>query len=812
MSGVKIEAPEGNQKKSITYSRMSTAARINPQSLIYDVYRCPASLEEAEMHRRATTFAVPVPDSDKICPCCKHVAEVKEFSLFGNTNTVSDVCPTVGVYFYFLGFSIFLQFLIFCFNSIVLLVQNPQFRECFLTNCPEDTEAMVDLYQNSGTTRILTCVCLGLMITLRHGFYYFVRDIYKEAGQTRVSADDFSILLHVPEYKTEVQIKEDLDKVFLKRNINCSILNINKIYDLRKYIELINTVTERDQTLRRMKHVGTDNTIPYRKCMDAKGFAVESLELLINRLQTLEGEVQNFANLAFVTFKSNYECMTIRMLLKKKFVFKRTRAREYWAEEADEPENYLWENFGTKIDKKVSMRLLALFSTLICWAVTFTILTLFKYGVGRIDGLKNLPPILVNFGCYIIITVMHIIVGNVMGFFTKKEQFIRLSDQLTSSAWKGFLVAFVNTAISIVVSSWVNSGKGMVEAIWKGGGMAPTTMLVMTFDVIYNNFMALFNFDFVKGLFVRRAITLTAQKEGKSNKIMQIDLNKAYENSEFGVSGHYTTIFYVLSMVFFYQQVVPYAPVIGIGTLIIKYIVTRYLLFYRSLKPKNFSFDFTQHMFLMLDFCFLIYGSSTAFFQAVFQAYAGWYKTIIVAMGLVNFLYGVISLYTSTGQTETLGQELRFEEQYQKLESDYDRVNPITSSKALQKWLASIDLNKADPKTLRAVRLSMAVKPNASKFGPVTGNRVQVESKFAAKPKPALPGNINKKLDYDMREKSDEQEGTMRGAAVAARTVKSSQAPDKNPLSMQKSKSAIQSENDLGETKVLNNDFYYSSV
>ena len=810
MSGVKIEAPEGNQKKSVNYSRMSTAARINPQSLIYDVYRCPASLEEAEMHCRATSFATPVMDSDKVCPCCKQISEVKQFSLFGNTNRISEVCPTVAVYFYFVLFAIFVQFLVFMFNSIVLLVSNPQFRKCYLTNCPNNTTYMLVLYHDSSAIRILACVCLGLMIALRHIFYYFVREKYKDACQLRVSADDFSLLLHVPEYRTEGQIQEDLEAMFQKMNINCSIMNVNKVYDLRKYIELLGLVSEKDQALRRMKHAGNENTIAYRKCLDAKGFAVESLELLINRLQTLEGEVQHFANLAFVTFKSNYECMTIRMLLKKSFTLKRAKPRNYWAEEADEPENYLWQNFGTKIDQKMYMRVLTAIASLFCWAVTFTILTLFKYGVGTSVALSKIPPIVVNFGCYLIITAMHIIFGQIMGMLTQRERFERLSDELTSGAWKGFMVAFINTAISILVSSWIGNDRDMLESVWKGGGMAPTTMLVMTFDVVYNNYMALLSPGFISGFFKRRALTLAAQKEGKSNTIMQIDLNRAYENGEFGVTGHYTGMFYVLSMVFFYQQVVPYAAVIGMGTLIIKYVITRYLLFYRSARPKNFSFDFTQQMFVIFDFCLLIYGSSTAFFQTVFDVSAGWYKTLMVAAGLVNFLYGVLSLYANSGRAETLGQELRFEAHYQRLASDYDRVNPLTASKALQKWLGKIDMTKADSKTLNAVRLSMAVKPNASKFGQNMVNRVQVESKMAkfALKKSDIPP-VNKRLNYEERDASAVEDNN--ALAVEIRSAKTAQKSVAAPVSLQKSKSVVHTDN-VAETQVLQNDFYYSSV
>lgn len=670
---------------------------------------------------------------------------------------------------------------------------------------------MLVLYQDSAAIRVLACVCLGLMIALRHVFYYFVREKYKEASQSRVTADDFSILLHVPEYKTEPQIQEDLEAIFAKMNISCSIININKVYDLRKYIELLSAVSESDQALRRMRHAGNENSIPYRKCLDAKGFEVESLELLINRLQTLEGEVQHFANLAFVTFKSNYECMTIRMLLKKSFTLNRIKPRGYWAEEADEPENYLWQNFGTKIDQKVYMRALTAVASLFCWAATFTIVTLLKYGAGTSVALSRIPPVVVNFGCYLTITAMHIIFGNVMGYLTQRERFERLSDELTSNAWKGFMVAFINTAISIAVSSWIGNDRDMLESIWKGGGMAPTTMLVMTFDVIYNNYMAFLSPAFIRNFFTRRALTLSVQKEGKSNKIMQIDLNKAHENSEFGVSGHYTGMFYVLSMVFFYQQVVPYAAVIGIGTLLIKYIVSRYLLFYRSAKPKNFSFDFTQQMFVIFDFCLLIYGSSTAFFQTVFDVSSSWYKTLMVAAGLVNFLYGVLSLYTSSGQAETLGQELRFDEHCKKLISDYDRVNPLTASKALQQWLAKIDLSKADRKTLNAVRLSMAVKPNASKFAVNVLNRVQVESKmakFAAKQFEAPPA-VSKKLNYDGADGSGDE--VDKSPAVEARSNVISQKRISNQVSLQKSKSVVQGDN-LAETQALQNDFYYSAV
>lgn len=804
MTTSRADEQGGSEKKSIHYSRMSTAARINPQALIYDVYRCPAKMEEAEMHRRATTFAVADSTSSKVCPCCKRICEVKEFNFFGNTNDINDVCPTVSVYFYFIVFAIFIQFLIFMLNSVVLLVRSPELRECFFTKCPENTDAMISLYQQSPAFRVLACVCLGLMIASRHIFYAYVRERYVQGELARVSADDFSLMLTVPEYKSEAQIKQDLDALIASHHLSCTVVKINKVYDLRKYIEFLNSVTEKDQTLRRMRHAGHENTIPYRKCIDAKGFAVESLELIVNRMQTLEGEVCHFANLAFITFRSNYECMTMQLLLKNKFSMARTKLRGYAAEEADEPENYIWENFGTKIDQKLKMRILALGSTLICWAATFVILTLFKYGVGSSEALKKIPSVLVNFGGYLIITAMHIIVGNVMGFFTQKEQFVRLSDQLTSTAWKGFLISFVNTAISIVVSSCVNSGNEMVEAVWKGGGMVPTTMLVMTFDVVYSTFMTLFGPDVIRSLIRSRRLTFQVQKEGSTNKVMQIDLNKALENGEFNVAGHYTGMFYVLSMVFFYHHVAPYAAVIGIVALVLKFILTRFLLFYRSTSPRNFSFEFTHHMFVMLDFCFLIYAASTAFFQTVFLNWEPWFKAGMVIAGSVNFIYGVLTLYSTTVKSQVAGQELLFENYSAKLTTDYDRQNPITAGKALQTWIESIDLTKADGKTLRAVQLNTAVQ---TKVGQTQNflNRVNVPKKTAAK---APRIDTMWELNNGTRIGQNEGESSQSAPAAEFRSPKSLLAAAQHH-SAQISQAGT---DNIGETQLLKRDIYHSSA
>lgn len=809
MSAVRVDVQSDSKKKS-AYLRPSTASRINPQALLFDLYSCPARLPEAEMHYKATKFALPVADSQNLCPCCKQTCEVKEFSFFGNTNHVSQVSPTVSIYFYFLGFIFLMKFLIFMFNSVSLLVLAPSLRDCFITKCEADTTSLFAVFKESEIIRILAFVTLLLMICLRHIFYLYVKHMYIDSVSTRVSADDFSFMLHVPDYKTEEQIKEDVNAIIQRHHLNYTVVTVNKVYNLRKYIALMDVISKQSLMMRRMENEGKAETLPYRKCYDTKRFAVESLELLVAHLNTLEGEISHFANIAFVTFKSNYERMTLQKLLTKPMTLDRIKSRIYWAEQADEPENYLWENFGTKIERKIAMRALTVIATLACWAITFTVVTVFKYGASLTGGtpLEKIPVFIFNFCCYLIITAMHIVLGYFTSYLTDKEHFTRLPSKLASLAWKGFLVAFVNTAISIAVSSAINDSVTLAESVWTPSGMVPTMSLVLTFDIIYQHMSALFSFDSIKSYFRKQKLVGAVLANGESNKVMQADLNTAHECPEFAISGNYMAICYAFSMVCFYQQVSPFISLLGMGMTAIKFMVTRYLLIYRSRRPKNFDFEFTQQMFTMLDFCLLVYGASTAFFQKIFGADSSWYCTLMITIGAVNLLYGMMSVNARHVKAEGLGQELLFDEYSKKLVTDYDRSNPMTASRALSEWLAKIGVGNNDPKVQRAMRMSTAVRVNTGNPAALMGER-QKPSLFGGEGlAPAKdPGSGARKPSQPSGYSAVRMEPT---TPMSKAKPSKQQANDKTPG--KKSNVKRRGNDDDDETPNLTRDVYYSSV
>lgn len=807
MSAVRIEV-KNDRKQSSTYGRASTAGRINPQALLFDLYTCPARLPEAEMHFKATKFAVPLADSENVCPCCKQTYEIKEFSFFGNTQRISQVSATVSVYFYFLMFVFLVQFLIFMFNSVSLFALAPTLGACFITSCEPDFAGLLVLFRQSEVLRILTFVTLLLMICLRHAFYQYIKRRYIQSAWSRISADDFSFLLHVPDYKTEEQIHEDLKDIIKRHHLNYTVVNINKVYNLKKYIALIKVISKQDLMMKRMENQGKAETLAYRKCYDTKRFAVESLELLMGHLNTLEGEINHFAKIAFVTFKSNYERMTLQRLLSKPLTLDRTKSHVYWAEEADEPENYLWENFGTKMERKWGMRALTVLATVVCWAVTFILVTAFKYGASQTTNtfLASIPSFIYNFFCYLIITAMHIILGYFTRYLVEKESFSRLPNKLASMAWKGLLVTFVNTAISIAVSSAVNSRAALQDSVWTPNGMVPTMTLIFTFDIIYQHFTALFSFSYIRAYFNRRKLVNAVMTQGENNKVMPVDLHNAHEYPEFSLSGNYTATFYALSMVCFYQQVAPFMPLLGMAMTSIKFVVTRYLLLYRSRRPKNFDFEYTHQMFVMLDFCLLVYGASTAFFQGVFETQKTWYCTLMITMGAVNLLYGLLSLSATNAKSEGIGQELLFEEHSKKLATDYDRSNPLTASKALTSWLAKIDSSKGDPKVMRAVRLSTAIRPDMSK----------TLASYMGQNKPSMFAGetVTPMKDRSMLEVSGQQPPHSAYSAVRDDTrTPASKKHEKKPENTPNTKGRFEKgASNADETPNLPRDVYYSSV
>lgn len=171
--------------------------------------------------------------------------------------------------------------------------------------------------------------------------------------------------------------------------------------------------------------------------------------------------------------------------------------------------------------------------------------------------------------------------------------------------------------------------------------------------------------------------------------MIQLDLNKLYENPRFDFATKYATYTKTLLAAALYAPLVPaILPIVFIG-FIGNYWLDKYNMLRRYSRGPSIGAEYSETFIEWLEYPVILLGVSTWFFQHFFAEINEGNLTLIAAgIGVLNAILpmGWLNAKLFRADEEFLSGEPYSKEKWEFLE-DYDRSNPATMEDAMEKFV-----------------------------------------------------------------------------------------------------------------------------
>lgn len=668
----------------------------------FDPYRHPPSLEAALVHQRATNFAKFNPNSPTKCPCCQRVADTTPLSMLCSVREIAILSPTYANLFFFIIFGGMILVLVFLLNSINLLVNYPSIRHCFLTTCDVNIEAFRARLDDDTTLRVLAVVTQVLLIVAKQFFYRVIKRLDTASVTRNTQASDFTLIVNAPGYRSEQQIKDEIEATLRRRGVEVEVLKVNKVYNIEKYYECARNVMIAQKNLKRLRVLCRESDPAHRKFSAQYSRNMKQLEKQTEEFKTLEGKRRHFAMKAFVTFATQRQRVQAEYVLSRFYGLHLFKADGYSGVKAQDPMSYQWENFGQDWVRKNLFRLFTALATLVLLFVFFVIILVMKNLQSRVDAENStFGYLMVGFAIALMIAAFNIVLILTIKYMTVKERRTLYSSAALSAAFKIFVSLFVNTGLVVLIASYINLKGGWMDTIWATNGTVPNMTLVMLVNMIINPLLFVLDVPWIVKIVRRRKMMRLFRDPAAVNQYVQCEVNEVFENAEFQVSEGYYFFFLTLAIALFYSWFTPYGLLFGLVEFTITYWVHKWRLLRRSIVSYEFNFYFSVQMGTMFDLCILVFAVGAVAFHGIFQQTKVWFVVLMVVFGGFDVITNIIA--------STLRLCLKSEKQYADVHyvnhwlfflSDYDRRNPVTAFSAYREWvqaLKDVDPNVAEP-------------------------------------------------------------------------------------------------------------------
>jgi hypothetical protein len=131
----------------------------------------------------------------------------------------------------------------------------------------------------------------------------------------------------------------------------------------------------------------------------------------------------------------------------------------------------------------------------------------------------------------------------------------------------------------------------------------------------------------------------------------------------------------------------------GLIELVLKYMIVKYVLIKRSVKPQDLEFEFTRKMFHQFEFCVFLLALGYVVFYVIFRTDGAPLNVFFaISLGLAGADWLVISRLINLWTFKQHDEKCQgtFESQELNFPMDYDRQNPATQRNAFVKFLKKL--------------------------------------------------------------------------------------------------------------------------
>ncbi|CAD8076135.1 unnamed protein product [Paramecium primaurelia] len=523
-----------------------------------------------------------------------------------------------------------------------------------------------------------------------------------------LSPSDFTAILNnLPKNDyNEKELKialEEYCKEFDPKN-KYEVVKINIAYDIVQFVD------KGRQKLKLEKQL--ENT-----SYGNKEKLLKQIKEISNQQQVIEAEIENGSYkkttpIAFITFQTKKQLQNLLeqtklsyweafMIALKSIIKKKDRRGFYFKHNyiqisrAPEPDDVFWENCGTDENTQLKRRILSWF--VIVFLLGLSLGTLYGLNVFQNHFLLNsdnkqfLMKTMASLSKSLIITIVDGLIYYFITLLANQERHVTKTQQDTSVAEKLSYVQFINSCLLVIIINVIGTyyeyskqdAKLFNFAVQQQGGIVDDILYVSGANALLVPLSAYFNIFYIIKKFKQMRIE-------KNTHLNQIEANKLFEGPQVQFYDQYSYLCKTTWLTLFFAPLIPISILFGLIGLILYYWIQKYLLLRRNRKPPFQSSHLDREMLNLLDLSPLLLSTMQFLIDYSFHS-SQLCQTINVASLAVSGLELIIPscrihriLYKDVYEEE---EQVRYEEIYLKLPTDYDRTNPLTQQVAMQEFV-----------------------------------------------------------------------------------------------------------------------------
>lgn len=252
---------------------------------------------------------------------------------------------------------------------------------------------------------------------------------------------------------------------------------------------------------------------------------------------------------------------------------------QFKIQQAVEPQDVIWENYGLSKGEKILSRSKTIITTILVMFIVYSCIWFLKYY--QINNFnESFQFLIVSLIISLIISLINILLRFLIRKFVFMEKRTNFSEQEDSIIVRIGISYFLTNALIVPITYKTTTGEWV---LWKERGVIFTITLIMIFSIIFDGLYDIIHIEYLIQLIKRYWLNY---KIKKNQLVFQDEANRAYEGYEFDIAERYFQLIKVLSVCLFYQAILPYGLLIGCVEIFVTYWIQKYTLYKYVNKPR----------------------------------------------------------------------------------------------------------------------------------------------------------------------------------------------------------------------------------
>ena len=573
----------------------------------------------------------------------------------------------------------------FLVTGIIVFVRYETPRRCFFNSCDSGLPYFERNYFSDVYLKVFFGFDIVLLIVLKYFYINIIKAFDVARYNQRATPGGFTLIVgNISGIKEGNRLSQYIETMVP----GVAVKKVNFVYNISEFYHVMNKWMHIEKKLTLLETKGLNSSIIYkyyiRRRRKLKNY-YNHLKKLINSPETFD---KFFAGYAFVTFYYQKDATTVLDSLNYKVATFHCKRTKYSVGRANEPGDILWENFGLSKGRRILRRIVLFIISLIIIGGSFTAILAIKYLQDKIEIADDsiILYYIVNILISLVIVIVNAVLRLVLRAFNRWESRTTYTMQESELAFKISIAYFVNIAVVVVITSYIFRN----NEIWNSNGMVAIILVFQFISIFSDALVELFNPIYLWKAYWKWHYLRKINKKGSNNRIIQYELNYAYEGIEFDIAERYYMIFKLISVVFFFQSVMPYLLLFGIVEIAITYWTHKYILVKRCRRPRDIDFMFSFKMTQIFDIMVFILALGFFTFEIIITSRPSVFSVVMLCITFLAWGVAAAASYSTIFKRKADVVEVSYDKLAKTFPTDYDRLNPITQREAVREWLASV--------------------------------------------------------------------------------------------------------------------------